>query len=193
MLRVLLSAIIGAAVVFGCGYVAWEVLDIHGKLESQQMLPTDGEQKLLEGAAGQAGVYVFPDTSGMSEEAEKKAYAEGPSGVLFLAVGGREKMSPMMLVWYGVACLGAALFASILVGMSRMGNYFARLVFVLLLGVFTSIVAFLPVWLWHGAPLKWVLANAAEVTGTWYVAGLFIAAIAPWPKKKKDDSIDVKL
>ena len=198
-LRVVLAVIVGGAVAFGCGTVVWMFLPVAEEgLATMSQVQQDDVAAALKANCGEPGVYMVPamDRTRMddTEYREKftERYKKGAVAMLMVNPHGSDPQDKMFLVRSGCISLGIALVLTLLLTMARLRNYFARLIFVLLAGVFAAAVSWLPSWNWMSLPLKSVLVMSAVIVGTWLLAGFLIAAIAPRPKVK-DDSIDVKL
>lgn len=200
-LRMVLAVIVGGAVAFGCGTAVWMFLPVVeeglGRMNQAQQ---DDVAAVLKRTCNEPGIYMVPaidiestdDTEYMENFLER--YKKGAVAMVIVNPHGSDPQDNMFTIRSGCINLGIALVLTLLLMMTRLRDYFSRLIFVLMAGVFAAAVAWLPSWNLANLPPKSVVVMSGVIVCKWLLAGAFIAAIAPRPKAEaKDDSIDVKL
>jgi hypothetical protein len=109
-------------------------------------------------------------------EAHMAKIAQGPFGFMVIYPNGRDtSLGKRLPIEFGtnVVC---ALLAAILVSQLRPG-FSVRVACVTLVGILASIMTLVPYWNWYGFPTDFTLAQIAENTVGWFLAGLVLAAI----------------
>jgi hypothetical protein len=122
---------------------------------------------------GEGGLFIFPD----KPMANKKG--SGPVGLLIFQPRGSYEMSPAQLATEFAKEVAEALIAAILLSMTALQSYGARLGFVSLVGLVVSIATNLPYWNWYAFPLSYTLSYGAIQLLGYVAAGLAIAWVVP--------------
>ena len=148
-----------------------------------------GVQSALETLIPSGGLYMFPghdmdvEMSKEEEAALKKAYAEGPVGILIWHPDGAEAMTPKQFGIQAATNLAAVLVAAILLSMTSTG-FLGRFVFVILLGTIPFFSVHVPYWNWFGFPNDYTMAQGIMDVIGWAITGVALAAIVK-PSEKK--------
>ena len=181
MTRILIGGVVAGIVLFFWGFVAHMLLPL-GEL-GLKSLPTDeGLAAAITKDVREPGLYFLPgrDMSKPQSQAEMEAYmekvAKGPYGFMVLYPNGRDpSLAKHLPIEFGtnVAC---ALLAAILVSQLRPG-FLVRVASVTLVGLLASLMTLVPYWNWYGYPTDFTLAQIAENTVGWLLAGIVLAAI----------------
>jgi hypothetical protein len=188
MLRILLATVLGAVVIFVWNMAAWMLpVPIHeGTLH--YLKDEAAVKKALVDQNLDEGYYVIP---GMAEEdenttAEQKqanweacleAHRQGPV-VSIIYAHGQDPMSPeIMAKGFGIDLAAALIAALLLSGATCCKNYFARVGFVLGLGVFAAIVSYVALWNWMKFPPDFILGMILDMVIGWTLVGLVMAAV----------------
>lgn len=181
VLAVLAGTVISFVIAFGvCMLFPWSSAIF-------QSLPNDeAVAGVLYEKVPEPGVYMFPALSKDGkpptmqdiEEWDKKA-KKGPTGVVYFARNGVDSDSPLLLVRGVGMHLLAALLATGMLALAApsLKNYFARVLFVGMLGVFATVAVFGMVWITGFAPLSCFLAHLANNSITWLASGLAMGAL----------------
>ncbi len=179
--RMILAGLIGGVVVFLWSFVS------HTQLPTAHagMKPIPDEDAMLEvlqGALKDHAAYVFP---GMpfdhptQEEQEKwaAAYKAGPRGMIIFDPTGDAAMSPKMLGTEFISGVIAAMVAAI-ISSAMYAGYFARVLMIMLMGVFAWLAIDVSYWSWHRIPDGMTMTGLIDQGAGWLFAGFPIAAIA---------------
>jgi len=186
MVKVIAGGFVAGIVVFFWGAFSHLVLPI-GNMGVRQIPNEDSVIGAIRNAIQEPGFYFFPgmDMSRAPSESEQQAWnaklKEGPAGVLILQPKGGEAMSPRQLGTQLATDIVAALLAAILLSQAR-GNYWGRVAFVTLLGIFGFVTISVPYWNWYAFPNDFTMAEAIDQVLGWFLAGLVLAAIVRCPK-----------
>ena len=190
--RVILAGLLGGALMFGGGFVEHMMLDWVGR-QMKQPLEESALRNEFRKHFPDAGVYGFPhppkDFKTMSKADQEKTwhelgeeYKKGPSAFVIVAPTGEEMMDWKTLTSeFGTNVL-AALFAAIVVSMTRPSIGFCGRWFVcFLFGAFAWVSVNASYHIWYRFPWAWVqdelFCSLLEVG----VAGIVIAAIVRPP------------
>lgn len=189
MTRILTGGVVAGIVLFFWGFVAHMLLPL-GEL-GLKVLPTDdGVAAAITKDVREPGLYVLPgwDMSKSQSAEEMEAHmakvAKGPYGFMVLYPNGRDpSMGKRLPIEFGtnVVC---ALLAAILVSQLR-SDFGVRVACVTLVGLLASLMTLVPYWNWYGYPTDFTLAQIAEHTVGWLLAGIVLAAIVRAPSTAK--------
>lgn len=186
--KICLGGLVGSIVLFVWGALAWTVLPLHSS--TMKTLPNeDAVLASLRANAIEPGFYGFPcprQESGLTKEQQEAAtkaftekFHEGPHGIVVLGANGGDPMPPSALLGSFLTQLVSALVAAWLLSKALGGleSYGARVQFVTVLGFLAAVVTHLPYWNWFSFPTDYTIAQLADLTIGWFLAGLVIAAI----------------
>ena len=193
MVRILLAGVIGGLVLFFWGFASHMLLPI-GEMGMQSIAKEDALAAAMKADVPAPGLYFVPgrDMSKPQSNEEMQAHlekvAKGPFGFMVIYPTGRDvslaKRLPIEL-GTNVVC---AILAAVLVSQLRPG-FVVRVACVTLLGLLASIMTSVPFWNWYGFPTDFTLAQIAEHTVGWLLAGIALAAIVrPAAAKPADRS-----
>jgi hypothetical protein len=186
MVKVIAGGLAAGIVVFCWGAIAHLVLPI-GNMGIRQIPNEDSVIGTIRNAIQEPGFYFFPgmDMSRAPSESEQQAWnaklKQGPAGVLIIQPQGGEPMSPRQLGTEVATDIVAAILAALLLSQAR-GNYWGRVAFVALLGIFGFVTISVPYWNWYAFPTDFTTAEAVDQVVGWFLAGLVLAAIVRSPK-----------
>jgi hypothetical protein len=181
MTRILAGGVAAGIVLFFWGFVSHMLLPL-GEL-GLQSIPTDENlAAAIKQDVREPGLYFLPgrdmskSQSAEDMEAHMAKVAKGPYGFMVLYPNGRDpslgKRLPIEL-GTNIVC---ALLAAILVSQLRPG-FFVRTACVTIVGLLASLMTLVPYWNWYGYPTDFTLAQIAEHTVGWLLAGLVLASI----------------
>ncbi len=180
MIRILIAAILGALIYFAWGMASWMAFHLH----DDTMKSLENEEEMVAALKNQdmePGWYTIPGMDGTMEEVMEK-HRQGPVVSIIYSEGG-EPMDLMVMVNGFLLNLAAAFIAAILLSSATCcQNYFARVGFVLGLGLFSSIVSHLAYWNWMAFPLHHSLIMCLDLVVGWTLVGMFMATIIRPPK-----------
>lgn len=189
MKNIVTAALVGGAIIWIWGFIAWVVLPLH----QSTLRPIPDEETIVSSLAASAqgkGVYQFPamprEVPGMSPEAfdaEMERYMEkyrsGPVGLIFYDPSGKEAfMLPQMITGLLIFILAAGMVAWFLSrSTAAAGGYLSRVVYCGMIGVFIAVGTHLSEWNWLGFPGDWTTAQMIDSIIAWLLAGAGIAAV----------------
>lgn len=183
--RILLAGILGGVLVFFWGYVSHVLLPL-GEVGIKEFPQEEPVVTALRDNITEPGFYFFPGMAGhgMARDAAtmkawEEKYRQGPRGILIYHPQGALPMEPKQLGTELVADILAALLAAWLLAQAvgSFTGYGARVVFVVVLGLFGAIATNLSYWNWYGFPTDYTLANVVNEVLGWVIAGLGMGAI----------------
>jgi len=128
------------------------------------------------------GLYFLPgrDMSKSESADEMEAHmakvAKGPYGFMVLYPNGRDPSLGKRLPIELGTNLVCALLAAIVVSQLRPG-FGVRTASVTIVGLLASLMTLVPYWNWYGYPTDFTVAQIAEHTVGWLLAGLVLASI----------------
>jgi hypothetical protein len=128
------------------------------------------------------GLYFVPgrDMSKSPSTEEMEAHmakiTKGPYGFMVIYPEGRDSSLVKRLPIEFATNVVCALLAAILISQLRPG-FFVRVGCVALIGLLASIITLVPYWNWYGFPTDFTLAQIAENTVGWLLAGIVLALI----------------
>jgi hypothetical protein len=185
--RIVLGGVVGGIVIFFWGFVAHMLLPL-GEMGLQSIPDEAALAAAMKTDVREAGLYFVPgrDMSKSQSQEEMEAHAakiaKGPYGFMVIYPNGRDVSLAKRLPIEFATNVGCALLAAILVSQLRSG-FVVRVACVTLVGILASVMTLVPYWNWYGFPTDFTLAQIAENTVGWFLAGLVLAAILrPSPK-----------
>jgi hypothetical protein len=181
MARVVLGGVVGGIVLFFWGFVAHMLLPL-GEMGLKSLPSDDGLAAAIKNDVREPGLYMLPgrDMSKSQTPEEMEALmakvAKGPYGFMVLYPSGRDfSMAKHLPIELGTNIV-CALLAAILASQLRPG-FAGRVACVTLIGLLAAIMTLVPYWNWYGYPVDFTLAQIAEHTVGWLLAGIALAAI----------------
>lgn len=186
MIKVIIGGFIGAIIAFAWCFVSWTVIPWH-QSAMNQFSNQDFVAWVMKENAKKSGVYMLPQfksTDGDLSPSEiaknlddqKAAMKKGP---LVFAQVKTEGLDPASVKVYLYAFLTQFLGAILIAGLLKQATeltYKGRLFFVTIVGLVVGVLGFFPDWIWFGAGWKFTFIMVADLTITWFLAGLFLAA-----------------
>jgi hypothetical protein len=191
MLRLLIGAILAGVVVFFWGAFAHMVLPV-GTMGLSVIPKNEGNVlEAMRGAITEPGFYFFPgrDMSKIPTDSETEEWTaklkKGPSGIMVVQPGGSEPMTPGQLLTELASDIAAALVAG-LVLLYVSSGFTGRVLVVVLLAVFGVLSISVSYWNWYAFPPLYLLGEAIDQVGGWFLGGLVLAALVrPLERWKK--------
>jgi hypothetical protein len=183
MKKALLGGLLGGLVLFVWGFVSHALLPL-GEVGFQPINP-DKEPALLTALKAplpEKAVYIFPShrmgsqLSAEEQAAWEKKYEAGPYGIIvYTPTPGRFNMGKNL----GIEFLGSAVAAGLagLLMLSLPAGYWQRVMAAGLVGLIMGLDVDLSHWNWYGFPTPYVVAQIADHTLGWLMAGLVLAKV----------------
>jgi len=199
MIRIAITGLVGAVVLFAWDLLAWQVLGLQRAI----LKPVPNEQAVVEalGPEGEVGGFYFTSShngSGNQRAADDRNRAGQPSaeeltlehlkqwqytGLLMRGEApadiGRVAANGFM-VYLVTALIAAFLLGEAVASADRnapLSRYRYRLLFVMGLGIFAGFVTDLPYWIWLGFPTPYSWFMVAYRAAAWLLVGIFLAAL----------------
>ncbi|MGE5196404.1 MAG: hypothetical protein ACM3JI_03635 [Anaerolineae bacterium] len=183
----LMSAVLGGAIVFIWGAISWMVIPWH----APTMLKFHDEETVagvIKKNAPEDGIYVLPSYPSFKEpvakEAEQKEMAElrekmkkGPFIFASVNLHGMDPQSPLLYVRSIIIQMIGAFFVSYLLMHTSGLTYFKRVWFVMITALIAWIICLLPAWNWWGFSTCYVIVALLDLLIGWFLAGLVIAGL----------------
>ncbi len=180
MNRLVVPALLAAVVVFIWMFISWAVIGWHD-LEIKSF-PDATEIEHMKAVMHEPGIYVYPgypeedSESAMKEWTDK--YEAGPiiSFMVYSPTGGNP-WDMMLCVRSFIINFIAAFLAGALLMMTlaQNPNFWRRVTFVMLLGLFAGFIGPVIEWNWWGFPLGYTIVMVIDFCITWFLAGLILA------------------
>jgi hypothetical protein len=180
-MRLILAALVGAVVLFVCGFVMYVVLGYHWKV----IHPMPQEEQVattLKGAIPETGVYLIP--APMTEggtEAQKGAWADkhkaGPVGMVFWQTQGSDPMSIEMHIRGFVINFLAAMCAAMIARFAAVAgaNFARRWATIMVMAMFAGASVHLMNWNYWHLPDGYTGVAIADLIVAWALAAVPIA------------------
>lgn len=190
--RMILGGVAGGVAVYIWSVLSHMVLGL-GDTGIKQIANEESVLAAMRDNIQESGFYFFPGVAqapGMSKEEQQQAmqawqakYTAGPIGILIYHPQGQQPLLPRQLLLELLSDITAALIAAFLLAQAsgkliRFGN---RVLFVTLLGLFSSLVVDMSYWNWYGFPADYTLAALIDQIVGWGVAGMVLAAVVKQP------------
>lgn len=195
MVRVLVSTVVAAVILFFWGFLAWSVLPMHktsgGAFEDEAAVA-----EVLNANAQVSGVYMlpYPPDEGADEAAKdawEEAHKAGPRALVAVNLSGSDPMAPTVFLIGLATNIVTGLVLSVLLVWARNipGGYLARVVLIVGIGFVVGLEADLKYWNWLYVPWDWSIMNVLDHVIGFGAAGLAMAAIIrPSDAAKGSDS-----
>jgi hypothetical protein len=188
IVRVVIGAILGAAVLMGWGAAFWMLLPF-GAQEMHSLPRGDAVVRELQAAKAESGFYVVPamqDPKASPEEqkATKEKYKEGPVAYMTYRKEGVDLDDTMVYKQGAAHFVLCALIAGILLAAAAptLRSYVGRVFFIFLLGVFGALAFDLSYGIWFYHPWGFPILMAGFHTAGWLLAGIVMAAVIKAPR-----------
>jgi len=181
MTKILLGGVVAGIVIFFWGFVSHMLLPL-GDMGLRSIPKEDDLTAAIKKEVREPGLYFVPgwDMSKSQSQEEMEAHmariTKGPYGFMVIYPDGRDpSLSKRLPIEFGTNIV-CALLAAILVSQLRPG-FGVRVASVTLVGILASIMMLVPYWNWYGFPTDFTLAQLAEHTVAWLLAGIVLALI----------------
>ena len=187
--RIIAATIAGGLIMYVWLMLAWMALGIH----DSTMKPVPGADDVtaaLKRHELQTGVYHYPGMPDVpadaSEEQVKQAWDDmtalheaGPIYSIYYHQPGFPVMGPATLGSAVLLDFVSAAIAAVLLWSAapRLPNYWCRVAFVGLLGLFAALMSHVSYFIWMAFPLDYTLAMCVDLVVGWLLVGLATAAI----------------
>ncbi len=185
-MRILVAGILGGIEMFVWSSIAHMATPLANIGFSQMSHEQGVLDALKQGVGDKAGLYYFPwvdpsDPKMMEKSA--RLMKTNPSGMLiYQPAGATFTMAPLLVKEFAKE-LAQSLIAAFLLSLAALTGYFARLGFVVTVGVFAALGQNTSYWIWYGFPGNYTLAQIVIGLGEAIAAGLVIAALVkPKPR-----------
>jgi len=188
MKRILVGALVAGMIVFAWGAVCYMLLPT-ATLGMGTLPEEESVVSLLRSTVSEAGVYRYPaldpasSPSPQEEAAWKARYELGPRGLIVFHPGGD---SPMAAKYFAVELASnilAALVAAVVLSVATAG-FFGRVLIVTAMGVFGWLSILVSFWNWDGFPFDFLVQQAVDQFGGWFLGGIALAAIVRRPARR---------
>lgn len=188
MKRILIAGVAGGIVLYVWGIVSWMVMPWHqmGRLPdettiAQTMRVADVPTGVYElpGQDHEAMRTMSPEEKEKAQDQWKIAHEQGPRAFIVYHAEGASVVPVMSFVGGLVLDVLLAAVAAALLSMAlpALGGLPTRILFLVLIGVYTSIATHLMNWNWMGYPLKFSLAMAGDTVVGALLLGIVLAII----------------
>ncbi len=182
MARVAIATALGGLALFVWGFVFWAILPYPRRIIQT---PTNAPEfaELLRQHAPNDGAYAIP---GMPPEGDRSSEEledwtarrrQGPIGFFFYAARGMADDTPQLMILGLTLNLLTAFFSAWLLFAAGMRSYYARVAFVVGLGVITALTTHLKQANWFYFPREYTQLMCADVLIGSFILGLVLAAI----------------
>lgn len=191
MVRIIIGGIAAGIAMFIWGAVSHMAL----RLEESTIKEIPNESEVvaaIQTNVNAAGFYFFPGMNvpaGSSKEQQAEAmkkwtqkYEAGPRGIMVYRPDGGQAMSPKQFGMQLAAEIAAGLVAAIVLASAvNLRSYGGRVLLVTLLGLLPVLMVNFPYWNWYGFPDKYTVVQLADKLVSFFVGGIFLAAIVKPP------------
>lgn len=182
MARVAIATALGGLVLFVWGFVFWTMLPYPRRIIQT---PTNEPEfaELLRQHVSKDGAYAIP---GMPPEGKPSSYEledwatrrrEGPICFFFYSARGVADDTPQLMILGLTLNLLTAFFSAWLLFVSALRSYFARVAFVVGLGVITALATHLKQANWFYFPWEYTQLMCADLLLGTFILGLVLAAV----------------
>jgi hypothetical protein len=179
-MRILLAGLLGGIAMFvwtSIAHMATPLAAIgFSKMHHEQVVL----DAMKQGVGDHAGLYFFPWVDPNDPKMEEKSAAlmkTNPSGMMiYRPAGASFGMGPLLVKEFAKE-LAQSLLAALLLSLTLLTGYFARVGFVAVIGLFAALGTDVSYWIWYGFPASYTLAVITMNLVGAVAAGLAIAAI----------------
>lgn len=170
MKKYLLAPFLGALAMFIWGFIYYGVSGI----PYQALQPAQEVGPALDKLFPASGTYVIPDPR-TDEPAMSRQLASGPFATVHITKGGLKAMDPaVMISGFALEFISCGLLV-ILLGLTRIGNYPDRVIFVLVAGVLMAFFAHGGQAVWWHQDWNWQFRTMIHDVVAFLLAGAIIA------------------
>jgi hypothetical protein len=186
-MRIIIGGILGGVAMFMWGALShivlqWEESTIKDFPNEEAVIP------VLQTNITSSGFYFFPGM-GVPPTAPKEKkdaamkkwmekYQAGPRGIFIYRTDGGQAMSPKQLgLQLASEVVAALVAATVLACATSLRSFGGRLTLVTLLGLLPFCMVNFPYWNWYGFPDNYTLVQLADKIATFFIGGIFLAAI----------------
>ncbi len=186
MKKILISAVVGALIIFVWDSISWMVLPVH----HQTFMHTPGQDEILnvinENLNGSAA-YMLPSADNRDvklfdpeyEEADRKVMEENmgkPFAMIFYVKEGMSMEGSMFIIGYIIQFISVLCAAIILLAAGdKLTTFYMRWWIVMLIAVIISIQGHLMGWNWMGLPWHYVKGFIVDTLIGWGLCGAWLA------------------
>lgn len=176
MKRFLLGSIIAAVAGFVWGAVFWMSPLPNNVIQQAKSDVLLGAE--LKVTLNESGVYYLPGGGDPTGEEFQRLHRAGPIAMIFYQREGAEPMAPSTFAAGLVHGWASIALAAVLLGMAlpALGGYAARVGFVTLVGVISSVFSDIGGTVWWPISMDWALIMSVYGVVFWLVTGLILAA-----------------
>ena len=185
--KVFLGGLVGSVIVFLVS-AAWHMAPGLGEIGVKALPAEDSVLAGLRASVHEPGLYFFPAPNMSANRTKEQAkadeaayldkYRQGPSGILAYQPGGEGLNFGKLLAYQFLIGLVASFVAAWILALTAAATtYGTRVLLVLLVTLFGSIVNDLPAWNWYGFPISYTIAHSASWLVSWGIAALAMARI----------------
>lgn len=167
MIQWIKYALFAGIVLFIWYTISWMVLPWHCKSFKSFTNETALMQLMTANASG-SGVYVLP----CPKASEGKEH-QGPSALVTYNQEGYGRIDTKLFATF-IFDVATAFIALWLMALSGIQGYSHKVTFVMLLGLFTGLVALIPHWIWLDFSPELTIVSTAELIVGWALAGLVL-------------------
>jgi hypothetical protein len=181
MKKILLAALLGALTAYVWSIFSYMALPWHN-LYFESFTNDAPVTAAIIDQAPRDGIYMIPNLPGEDQQGNSEAdvkwmqdAAKGPYAYMWIIKGGLSYSMGSSMVIQFITQLLVAFLAAWLLSQTQIVSYFQRALFVSLLILAGSLLAFIPQWNWYGFPLASTIVNIIDNTLSYFFAGLVIA------------------
>ncbi len=183
--RILLAGVLAGIALFAWEFVA-HMLTPLGQMGMKALSDEPKALAALTATVPESGFYFFPApefkpgmTMSQKNEAMNAAMAksaDGPTGLLLFHNNGARLMFPRQMTIQFAADLAVMLLAAFLLAqMSTAAGFLSRLIPVVMLGFFSVLRVYVPLWNWYHYPKKYIAAQICVDLAGFLIGGLVLA------------------
>ncbi len=181
MKKIIITSVIGGIILFMYSNIAWRVLPFHQKTITP--LP-DGEKAIAAMSLNSLpkGAYHYPgmpETSSKTLEEWQKRYKKGPNiNLMFISPKGASMSAGPFIIYFFINMICTFIVAfCVSLSKEKLNSYLKKCGFVVLFGVFASLLDPITQWNWWQTPLNYELAYVFDYLVSWLLVGLVVAKI----------------
>jgi hypothetical protein len=183
-----LAGVLGGIAFFLWSFVAHMFFGL-GDIGVQEIPNEQAVVSAMKANVSGSGLYLFPGfglppdathsqkMAAMNNEQWQTKLKAGPTGLLVYRASGGEPITGRQLITELVTNIIQILLAVLLLGQTRIINFFGRWRFITIVGVVAAISTNISYWNWYGFPGNYTLAYICTIAMGFVVAGLVAAAI----------------
>ncbi len=183
------AGVIGGLILFVWGYVSWMVLPWH-EMTMHKFQNEIEVGHVIARNASHDGMYIVPCGHCSSDAKEKmeaaakgKTHMEAPAykgPFMFASVrlaGMPSSMTKHIIIGLFIQLLAAFVGAWVLMQTKGL-KYLKKVRLFVILGIFSGILSYLPMWNWMGASVGYTVVGIADLAIGWLLAGFAMAKVS---------------